>query len=177
MIATGYAAQNGFYVPSKVTAVLKFSNVKKGHTYTIKDHKGNIVYSKVIEKGGTYAKKFDFTRLKDGSYTFEVNKDFEITITPFEISLQRVRFFNDQMTKIFKPNVRVEQDILMISQLSLNSVPMHYELFFEDDLIYTGTLEGQQVLNGLLKLSKHEKGTYNLKMKSGDQYYYRTFKF
>ena len=115
-IATGYANESCINVPSKATTILKFSNVKKGHQYTIKDSKGSILYRETIKRNGTFSKKFDFTDLDDGFYTFEIIKDFEIVVRPFKILSQEVLFLNDEVTKEFKPLVRLENNTLMVSQ-------------------------------------------------------------
>lgn len=175
-MATGYATGNDVHAPNKVTTIVKFSNVKKGHEYTIKNSQGVIIFSDMIEKEGTFAKKFDFTDMEDGFYTFEISKDFEIIITPFEILSHRVKFLDDQMTKKFKPVVRLKNDVLIISQLNLvDDASMKVQLYYEGEVIHNETLKGGQVLESILKLSKNEKGAYNLIITSGGQNFFQTF--
>ena len=86
-IVTSYASEEVMDVPSKGITLLRFSNVKKGHHYKIIDDKGTTLYTETIKRNGAFAKRFDFTALNDGSYTIELDKDFEIIITPFIIQL------------------------------------------------------------------------------------------
>lgn len=175
-IVAGYANENCINVPSKSITILKFSNVKKGHKYSINDNKGYAIYSGTFKKDGTYSKKFDFSNLKDGLYTLEISKDFEIVIKPFEIKEHNVFFLEDKETKAFKPVVRIDNNTLMISQLNLDKTPLDVELFYNDELIYSDQLKGGKVLERVYKLPKEERGEYYVSLKSGDRYFYDRFK-
>lgn len=175
-IATGYANENYIDGSNKVITVLKFSNVKKGHQYTIKDNQGFVIYSKTIDRNGTYTQEFDFTALADGLYTFEIIKDFEITVKPFQIAAEQVLFLHDMETKEFKPVVRLENHDLMISHLTLEEKPLVIELFFNGELIYADELKGSKILKRIYKLSAEEKGSYFLRLKSGNRLFTDSFK-
>lgn len=174
-IAISYADGSCRSVPNKTTAILKFSNVKKGHQYTIKDSQDAVIYTETIKRNGSFLKKFDFTSLDNGFYTFEISKDIEIIIKPFKIESQRVFFLDGMETMEFKPVVRLETNTLMISQLSLDSKPLKVELFYEGKLIYSDELKGDQVLERTFKLSNEIKGSYYLSLKSGDRCFLESF--
>jgi len=174
-IATGYANENNVNVPNKTITFLKFLNVKKGHQYTIKDHQGSILYSETIKRNGTFAKKFDFTDLSDGFYTFEISKDFEIVIKPFKIESQNVLFFEYLEKKVFKPLVRMENNKLLISQLSPAEQPLEVDIYYEGELIFSDELKGHKILKRVYELSKKEKGYYYLNLKSGERKFSKSF--
>lgn len=175
-IVTGFANENVIDVPSKAIAVLKFSNVKKGHQYTILDNQGETLFSETIKRNGTFLKRFDFTGLKDGSYTLELEKDYEIIVTPFTIKSNSVMFLERNEKTIFKPVVRLENNQLLISQMSFDSQPLKVELFYEDQSIYKGELIGEKILKQVYKLSAQEKGDYYLRLSFGDRYFIKNFK-
>ncbi|MEM5563522.1 hypothetical protein WNY78_00330 [Psychroserpens sp. AS72] len=174
-IVTGYANENVIDVPSKAITTLKFSNVKKGHQYTIIDNEGVILFSETIKRNGTFLKKFNFTALEDGSYTVELSKDFEIIITPFIIQSNNVVFLESKEKTVFKPVVRTKDDQLLISLLSMDTKTLDIELFYNGESILKDTLTGDQVLNKVYKLSEKEKGDYYLHMTSGDRVFNKTF--
>lgn len=174
-IATGYANESCTNVSTKAVTFLKFLNVKKGHQYTIKDDQGSILYTETIKRNGTFLKKFYFTDLDDGLYTFEIMKDFEIIIKPFKIESKTVLFLEDLARKEFKPVVRLENDKLLISQLSFDENPLEVKVYFEEELIYSDQIEGSIVLESTYRLLKNVKGSYSVSLKSGDRYFYENF--
>ncbi|MFD2916888.1 hypothetical protein [Psychroserpens luteus] len=175
-IVTGYANENVIDVPSKAITVLKFSNVKKGHQYTIIDNQGVLLYSETIDRNGTFSKKFDFTALKDGSYTVELNKDFEIIVTPFIVQSKSVIFLESKVRTVFKPVVRTKGNQLLISLMSMDVQTLDIELFYNGESIFKDQLKGDQILNQVYKLSSQEKGDYYLHMTSGDRVFNKSFK-
>jgi len=174
-IVTSYATENIIAKPSKAITLFKFSDVKKGHHYTILDNQGIVLYSETIKRNGTYLKQFDFTALNTGSYTIELEKDFEIIVTPFIIQSNTVLFLESKETTIFKPVVRVEDNRLLISHMSLNAQPLKIELFYKGESVYKGELKGDKVLKQVYILSAQEKGDYYLLMSSGERFFNRTF--
>lgn len=156
---------------------LELANVKKGHQLTIIDSKGEILYHEAIERNGSYLNKFDLTLLKDGMYSIELDKDFEIIIKPFEVKSNKVLFLNDKETKEFKPVIRVNENQLIISQLSLNNQPLEVKLYYNDELIHKEILKNQSILKQALRLSKSQKGNYSLRMVSGNRVFVETFSF
>ena len=62
---------------TKIVKVV-FKGAKKGNQLKIKDDKGEILHTEYVNKQGNLIKLFDFSKLEDGSYTLELEKDFEI---------------------------------------------------------------------------------------------------
>ena len=79
------------------------------------------------------------------------------------------------MTKEFKPVVRVDNDVLMVSQLTLDAKPLKLELVYNGELIFSDELKGAQVLERKYKLSNEEKGTYHISFTSGNRYFSEWF--
>ena len=78
-----------FANPSELDAKkikIEFTDVKKGHELTIKNNEGNILYTEEVERKGDLVKIFDFSKLENGSYTLELEKDFEIIIKSIKIN-------------------------------------------------------------------------------------------
>ena len=160
-IAAGYANDSGMNVPTKTTITLEFSNVKKGHQYIIKDSRGSVIYSESIKRNGSFSKEFNFTSL-------EISKDFEIIIKPFKIQSQKVIVLKDKETKLFKPVIRLKDNTLIISQMTLESKPLQVELVYDDEVIHSDELHGGQILKAKYGLSNNEKGTYYLEVVVGE---------
>ncbi|WP_047549640.1 hypothetical protein [Psychroserpens sp. Hel_I_66] len=174
-MVTGYANENANDVSAKVITVLKFSDVKKGHQYTIIDNEGVVLFKETIERNGSFSKKFDFTALNEGSYTVELEKDFEIIVTPFIIQSKNVVFLDSKVTTVFKPVVRSRDNQLLVSQMSLNEQPLKIELYYNDELILKDELKGKSVLSQVYRLSANEKGDYYVRLESGKRVYKKSF--
>ncbi|MFT4780897.1 MAG: hypothetical protein ACJAZK_003074 [Psychroserpens sp.] len=171
----GYANEKVIDVSLKGITILKFSNVKKGHQYKIIDDKGTILFTEKIKRNGTFVKRFDFTALNNGSYILELDKDFEIIITPFIIQSNNVVFLEKNEKVIFKPVVRTENNQLLISHMSLEEQPLKIELYYNGERIFKDQLVGDKILNKIYKLSSQKKGSYYLSMTSGGRSFIKSF--
>ncbi|SCY06266.1 hypothetical protein SAMN05192588_0950 [Nonlabens sp. Hel1_33_55] len=162
-------------VSSANVTTLQFSNVKKGQQVTIKDDFNTILYKETIQANGTYAKKFNLTALEDGSYTIELTKDYEIIVKSFDIKAKQVKLNQSNEVMIFKPNVRLEDVKMIISQLSLTKSPLNVELYYNGVLIHNDKITGDTILSRVYQLSATKKGNYRVVMNSNDHSFTKNF--
>ena len=166
---TGYANETLEIVPT-------FNTIKKGNYISVSDASGKVIYSGRIKYSGNLASLFDFTQLKDGAYTIEVNKDFVIEINSIEVKDHVVTFIQNSKEKIFKPVFRSENSKLLISKLALDSNEMTVELYYGTELIYTETVTGKEILNRVYKLDETLRGDYTAIIKSNYRVYVENFR-
>ncbi len=166
---TGHANETLEVVPT-------FNTIKKGNYISVSDASGKVIYSGRIKYSGNLASLFDFTQLKDGAYTIEVNKDFVIEINSIEVKDHVVTFIQNSKEKIFKPVFRSEDSKLLISKLALDSNEMTVELYYGTELIYTETVTGKEILNRVYKLDETLRGDYTAIIKSNDRVYVENFR-
>lgn len=153
---------------------VEFRNVKKGQTFIIRNENKNIVHKQKIVKLGTFSKVFDLTNLKDGIYTSEVEKDFEISIKKFSVSNGYVTFIKEESKKIFKPLIRLKGDLLLISKVSFKE-PLNIVLYYEENTIVDEQFEGKDIINRIYKLSKAKKGAYRVVVNSDNRLFTKNF--
>jgi hypothetical protein len=134
-----------------------------------------VLFSEKIDRNGSFAKRFDFTALNDGAYSLELEKDFEIIVTPFIIQANNVVFLEKNEKVIFKPVVRTENNQLLISHMSLEEQPLKIELYYNGERIFKDQLTGHKILNKIYRLSAQEKGSYYLSMSSGGRFFVKNF--
>ena len=134
-----YAIENSkiFNTVTVKSVKVEFKSVKKGHTLTLKDESATTIYKEEIQNSGDYSRLFDFTDFKDGLYTTELEKDFEIIIKKLSINNGLVTYIDEETTKIFKPSIRLEGDLLLISKITFNKKPLQI-------MLYYGVLEGME---------------------------------
>jgi len=155
---------------------LVFNEVKKGHLLTIKDKDGTIIRSETVSKPGLLAKMFDLSSLNDGTYTIELNKDFEIIVKTLEVKNRTVIFNENSKIVIFKPVIRNEENILMISKIAFDKKPSKISLYYNDEIIYSETIKSEMILNRVYKLDKDEKGDYKVVIYNNKRSYVYNFK-
>ena len=158
----------------KVT--IEFNDAKKGHVLTLKDNNGNILHSENVVKKGKLVKIFDFSKLENGNYSLELNKDFEIIIKTLEVKNNKVIFNEDSKRVIFKPVIRNKKNILLISQIAFDQKPTKVVLFFDAEVIYSETIKNEVILNRVYKLDKEIKGDYKVIIYNNNRRYVHDFK-
>ena len=157
--------------------IVEFVNAKKGQKLLVKNENGIILHSETLKNSGDLSKAFNLNQLEDGKYTIELEKDYEIIIKPVEIKNNVLTFIQSKETKIFKPLVRHKKDKLLISQLSPESEQVKVEIFYEDELIYSETIQGEKTVNRVYKLENEKFGNYYAIVKSDNRSYIEYFKF
>lgn len=168
MITTmmGYSKNSNSLMTEKEPTSLTFKDVKFGQKLIIKDSYGSILYKEFMKKSGDYSKQFDLTELPDGMYYFELDKDVEINIIPFNVVSNNVTFNKKDQKVIFKPFLRMKDNAILLSKLSLNLESLEVALYFEDEKIYSEKIENTKKIERVYRLSKHKKGDYKVVMKS-----------
>ena len=154
---------------------LEFYNVKKGALLSIKNEECTIVYSLEIKNSGNYSSVFDLSKLEEGNYTTELEKDYEIIIKSFSVLNGDITFGKEQL--IFKPVIRAKNNFVLISKLSFEKEPVKISLYYNSDLIFSETLNSSgSLLKRIYKLSEKEEGSYRVVMHCDNKYYTKNFK-
>ncbi|MFD2822427.1 hypothetical protein ACFS5M_02025 [Lacinutrix iliipiscaria] len=152
--------------------IITLNDVKKGDKLLIKDKHKVILYQETIKNSGIYNKGFDLSELPNGDYFFEVDKALEIKMIPFNVTNNDVVFNKEKQTIVYKPLIKNSGNKLFISKLSLNKMPLSIEVQYEnkdhDDfgVIYSETIKDTKTIKRILNLSKEEKGTYKVIIKT-----------
>jgi hypothetical protein len=154
----------------KDKTIITLDNVKEGNQLLIKDSNGLTIYRENIKSNGQYEKGFDLTSLPNGDYYFELIKDLEIRTMPFNVLNTVVVFDKEKEVVIYKPTVRLKNNSLMISRLSLAKEPLELKIYYDnkngssgfDELIYSEEFEGMTIVEKTFKLDRYKKGNYKV---------------
>ena len=153
---------------------VEFKTVKKGHTLSIKDESGIVMYSQEIIKPGNYSQIFDLSKLQKGNYTTELEKDFEITIKSFSV-LDGQILFKDEKT-IFKPVVRIKDNLILISKMNFEKEPLKIVLYYNDEIILSeNTTDSDDIINRVYRISKKRRGNYKVIINTDNRTYKKDF--
>ncbi|WP_341220444.1 DUF3244 domain-containing protein [Polaribacter atrinae] len=154
---------------------VEFKDVKKGNTLTIKNENGITIYKQVLQTSGNYTKNFDLTNLENGSYTTELEKDFEIIVKKLEVKDGFVTFYKNENEIIFKPVIRTEGNLILISKIEFDNQPLNVTLYYNNNIIFSDKVEGEKVLNRVYKLSETEEGAYKVVISADHRTYTKDF--
>jgi hypothetical protein len=173
----GYANENTEPTNSVTGKRIKveFKLAKKGHALTIKNESGITIYKQLIKRSGTFSKVFDLTYLEDGIYIAELEKDFEIIVKKIQLKSGKISYIEKENKKIFKPIIRKEGNLLLISKLTFNKQPLKVVLYYNNHEIVSETLKDKELINRVYKLSKTEKGAYKIVINTDDRVYVKDF--
>lgn len=166
---TSYASETLKELPT-------FKYVNEGNDISVTNASGEVIFNGKIKHSGNLVRLFDFSQLNDGIYTVEISKDFEIEVVDLEVNNEEVKILTDTQNKIFKPVIRSEKGLLIVSKIGLDTNEMKVELYFEDELIHTENVEGKDVLNRVYKLDNTISGDYTAVIKSNGRVYSKNFR-
>lgn len=155
---------------------IEFKNVKKGHSLTIKDKNGLELYSETISKNGNLSKILDVTSLDEGDYVVEMDKDYEIVIKKFQVSPNQVILVSDEEKIIFKPVIRNQENMVMVSKIEFEAEPTQIAIYFENEVIFSETVKATTILNRVYRLDLEKKGAYTVVVYNQDRKYSNSFK-
>jgi hypothetical protein len=160
--------------PEKVKVV--FKDVKKGQLLTVKDENGVQIYSETVSSEGEFVKFFDVSSLNNGLYTIELHKEFVIIIKSLIVKDHNVSFIEDSEKIIFKPVIRNEENLVLISKMDFDKKPVKIALFFNGEVIYSETTKGEEMLKRVYRLDKELKGDYKVTVYCDDKSYSNEFR-
>ncbi|MEM1001913.1 MAG: hypothetical protein AAGH46_04615 [Bacteroidota bacterium] len=182
VVALMLGTLSSYAVSNVETAPKAFSNelteeVRKGHLLAIKDNAGHTIYSETVNSNGNFNTSFDLSQLKDGLYTLELSKDFEIKTTQFVVTAKEVTYLKNTEKSVYKPVFRMENSKVLISQLALDKEStLEIKIYFENELIHQEEISGNAILNRVYNLKEKTPGHYKVVMKANGRTYKRNFK-
>jgi len=139
----------------------------------IKNTTGKIIYEKPANIQNNNIQDIDFSYLKNGYYTLEINKDFQIEIKPFTVISGKAIFHPRAEKTIFKPVIRSNKNKILISKLNFETCSMKVNIYYEDELILSDDIKGKKLIQKIYTLHKNKKGDYKIVAKVNDRIYTR----
>ena len=102
----------------------------------------------------------------------------EIIVIPFEVASSEVTFRKEEKNTIYKPVVRVKDDMVFLSRISNEAAPMEYKIYYANnsDLVLSEKFEKETHVKRVYDFSRAEKGDYVFVFRSNGRKYTRTVK-
>lgn len=173
---TSYANGTTLKKGTTTLAKVELNDVKRGQLWLIKNSDGVIIHEQVIKNSGSYILAIDFSSLENGNYSLEINKDFQIEVLPLTIDGGNPVFKDEDSEIVFKPLIRTEKNLVLISKLEFNNTPMKVAIYYENEIIFNDNVEGSDdVLKRVYSLNKNIKGSYTVILNANDRTYINEF--
>jgi|TARA_B110000037_G_scaffold62051_1_gene75904 hypothetical protein len=170
-----YATENPSIKKHKNNTRIVLNDVKKAPFLFIKNTTGKIIHEQLLNITGNGTGEFDFSSLKNGYYTLEINKDFQIDIKPFTVISGEAIFHKKAEKIIFKPVIRTDKNKVLISQLNFDAISIQISIYYEDEIIYTDIVKGAFLIEKIYALQEDKKGNYKIVTKANDRIYIKEF--
>jgi len=133
---------------------------------SVKDAHGEVLHSEKLS-GTSISKTYDLKTLPSGDYLFEIEGETKIKKLPFSVNRDGI-VLDEVRTVCFKPAVRVENELIYISQLVMNEEALSIALLDNDaNVLYEGISRNSEFTGKILSTEKLEEGSYTLVMESG----------
>lgn len=143
------------YSEAKKTT-LALNEVKKGDKISIKNKNGKTFLKETITSSNIKNKEFDLNFLADGNYFFEIERELKINIIPFMLSFDKgIIYLKQQETVLYKPHIKVENEMVILTQISQNGAPISIDIYDENnELLYNDTTKDELDIQRAFKLKK-----------------------
>lgn len=154
---------------SKELAEVEISNLKMStFEIDVRNDLGEVVFYKETSAPATsYKRKYDFSRLEDGTYFFTVKVANEFTETKFNIERGEVKIIEEK--KMVDPVFVMDNKQLKMSYLNFaqeNSTLIVYDQFRNS--LYEKDLKSEFVTQHGIDFSKVPRGNYEVVLSSGN---------
>lgn len=172
---SSYASETYFEKGTNNGVITTSKNVKKRTHLFIKTVTGKVVHEQTINVTNTGINDLDTSSLKDGYYTLEINKDFEIDVLNFTVVKGEAIFHKETEKTIFKPVLRNEKNKILVSKLDFEGDPMKIAIYHENEVIYRDIVEGENLMKKVYVLQENIKGTYKVVAIANNRIYKNEF--
>jgi hypothetical protein len=157
--------------PAKNTQV-SFDNVTLDSKLTIKDSRGQILYSEQIESTGRYTKGFDLSALPSNDYYFEVDKDAFISIYPFTVLDDFVELHDDQVSSIVKPMLVLDEHRVKLMRNLDEAQSIEVDIYFQGrNLVFSEKIHEDGMVGRTYDFSTSAGGEYLFLIRYDDRSY------
>ena len=151
----------------------------------IRNKKGIAIFEGTVFNSSSMEELVSDMGLSSGSYTYEVVGETNVEITSFVVDGNTILFDAKGAKTIFMPTLRVKDDLVLVSQLSLLKEPLKIKMYYsaekEDskifDLIHTEKIGEEMILDRAYSLDKNKTGDYKIEFISNGKVFTETFSF
>lgn len=148
--------------------IIQIERLKAGSILKIKDEFGMTLHKEKINDSGYYSKGFDLSMLPDATYYFELDNADEIRIIPVLVEDQRTKRLESEESRIAKPNVKVDGQMVYVHQNSDEEQDLFITIYYEGyELAFEESVKDAKNVKRSYDFSSSLKGDYTIIVNTG----------
>lgn len=161
----------------KQSLVLRLENTgSEKMLVTISDQDGNVLKSETVESAPSFTKRYDFSRLPEGDYTFSVSKTLMEKVQPFTITKKEVVVDESKAIDKFSPMIRTTANHLDVNLLLSGAADVKVIISnAAGDKVFGEKVASDRVFNRRYNLAALTAGEYTFEIKTEGKVFYKTF--
>lgn len=148
----------------KAVVTIENNNATYLELSIVADNGELVYYKKSAQPVSNYKKVFDFTNLKNGSYTMDLNVNGTRLSKDFDVSYSSIQFSDSKLR--FDPHFNFSEDVLKLSYLNFDQEKIYLSIYKEGVLVYESKLGREFNISSGYDLSKLEEGDYDVVLSS-----------
>lgn len=153
---------------SKMLAI-ELTKVAQGETLTIKDLRGEILFSEKLNKSDKFSKIFSLSTLPEGLYFVESKETSKVVVTPIIINNEGVALVENAAKTYLAPTIKLEGDILNVKVRNYTNAPVNITIYNEKGLLLTKTKNNTNTLVfGSFNIEELEEKNLTVSVSEGD---------
>lgn len=170
----GNAKVNVLKLSEDKKLILDLTDMYGGHaTAMIKDQSGSIIFTDQFKQADQNAKKYDLSKLKEGSYQLILEDAMTVETVPFTLSNTKIEYLGEAHT-VYKPKVdKKDGKFVVINHLALNKA-VNLVVSKNGEEFYSENYEDEPSLGLRIDFSKAESGNYVIKLSTQGETFYNT---
>jgi len=137
------------------------------------DQRGKTIHSDLVTKDNLIEKKYDFSKVTEGLYTFITKTDHKKVERTFEVENSGVKVVEEQ--KVYYPSFSVEGDYLSVNYLNLNKEDISIVLEDATSRYFKESSSNVFAYGKMINLQKLAPGKYTVSLRSGKTTYGYSF--
>lgn len=160
----------------KQSLLLHLENTGSEKMYvTIADHEGNVLKTEAVESAPSFTKRYDFSLLPEGEYTFSVSKTLMEKVQPFTVTGKEVLVDESKAIDKFSPMIQSKGDHLNVNLLMADAGVVKVIISNETgDQVFAEKVSSEKVFNRRYNLAALPAGDYTVEIKSEGKSFYQT---
>lgn len=143
-------------------AIVDISNTKmENFEIEVRDLYGDLIfYKKTKDEALDYRKKYDFSKLDDGTYDLRVKTETDIHESRFNLERGNMKVLEE--SKIAKPYFHFDNNVFKMSYLNFDKNDLKLFVYAGNDLLLEKKLDNNFAVHEGLDFSKTGKGAYRI---------------
>ncbi len=134
---------------------------------SLKDLKGEVLYTENLTRGDQYRKLFDLNALPEGEYILQIEDGTRIKTWPLEITRAGLKLQKAGNTDFYKPQI-ISREVNKVGISLLNAEKQYVQMSIFDNnsnLLFNESLSNELIIQKMYDLSQLPAGSYNVSVR------------